>query len=281
MLLLLAACNVLTGSDGLSTRPAGEAQPELASPIPSTSGASGSSGTSGASGPTARDHAPAPDASSSGSPGTSDAAPDDAGTSVDAGPPAFADDFQRPNGTLGNGWITKTAGTFSLVNGAAQQSQTGIYRNLFVSRPSAENVRDVLVQATVTFPTMTSDPCLFARIQAGSDVKDRFLGYSVYPDGANNLYVSRDDGAAFTDMGASLITPPLVAGAQYRLSLQVTGDTPVHLVGSIAKTDGTVLATITANDGSAQRFVTAGSVGFGSSVAMNGRWDDVRVRLLP
>lgn len=85
----------------------------------------------------------------------------------------------------------------------------------------------------------------------------------------------------FTDMGSSLITPPLVAGAQYRLSLQVTGDTPVHLVGSIAKADGTVLATITANDGSAQRFVTAGSVGFGSSVAMNGRWDDFRVILLP
>lgn len=101
-------------------------------------------------------------------------------------------------------------------------------------------------------------------------------------DGPADLYVSRDNGNAFTDMGSSFISPALTVGQSYRLSLQVTGANPVHLVGSIAALDGTVLATITADDGSGRRISSAGSVGFGSSAALNGRWDDFkRVNLAP
>lgn len=195
--------------------------------------------------------------------------------------PTFVDDFARPAGAIGNGWIEKTAGAFALVNGGVQQSQSGIYRNLMVSRPASEDALDVLVQVTVTFPVVTADPGLFARIQPGSDQPNRFYGYSVYADGANNLYVSRDDGNVFVDQGSSVISPPLVVGQSYRLSWQVTGTSPVHLVGSISQLDGTVLATITANDASLKRIQTAGSVGFGSSVSVNGRWDDYKRITLP
>ena len=267
----VAACNALSGADALSTDPTGASEPELTAPGASSSGSSGSSGATGHDHPSASDGG-----SSSGSSGTSvDAA-------VDASGPTFVDDFMRPNGTVGNGWLEKTAGALSLVNGAVRQGSTGIYRNLLVARPSAENVRDVLVQVTISFPALDADPGLFARIQTGSEIKDRLLGYGVYADGANDLFVSRDDGTAFADLGSSIITPALEPGAQYRLSLQVTGDSPVHLVASIAKLDGTVLAAITTNDGSGKRFTSAGSVGFGSSVAKNGTWDDFRrVTLLP
>jgi hypothetical protein len=150
-----------------------------------------------------------------------------------------------------------------------------------VSRPATEDALDVLVQVTVTVPAVTADPGLFARIQPGSQQLNHFYGYSVYADGANDLYVSRDDGNLFVDQGSSVISPPLVVGQSYRLSLQVTGTSPVHLVGSISQLDGTVLATITANDASAKRISAAGSVGFGSSVSVNGRWDDYKRITLP
>lgn len=270
---LLGACNALSGAEGLSVGPAGVDEAEIG--VPTTSMADASTGQpSRPHDTTPTDAGPTP--------------PDDSGGVDAAGEaaaqlPTFLDTFSRPDGTpIGNGWVEKSPGKFGLVNGAVQQKQTGIYRNLFVSRPSSENVADVLLQTTVTFSVSTADLCLFARIQPGSDVTNTFYGYSVYADGPANLYVSRDDGSAFADMGSSVIAPGLTVGQSYRLSLQVTGTTPVHLVGSIAALDGTVLATITANDGSGKRISAAGSVGFGSSAALNGRWDDFkRVTLAP
>jgi hypothetical protein len=271
---LLAACNMLNGADSLSAEPDAVEQPQVSTPPP------GSSGTSGTSGTSTRPHdPPGTDA------GVTSLPPDeggiDAASEAAAMLPTFVDDFARADGPIGNGWIEKTAGAFALNAGAVKQSQGGIYRNLFVSRPASEDALDVLVQATVTFPVSAADPCLFTRIQKGSDVVDHFVAYSVYPDGANNLYVSRDDGNVFVDQGSSVISPPLVVGQSYRLALEVTGTNPVHLVGSLSQLDGTVVATITANDASAKRIATAGSVGFGSSASVNGRWDDYKRITLP
>ena len=72
-----------------------------------------------------------------------------------------------------------------------------------------------------------------------------------------------------------------MVGQSYRLSLQVTGTNPVHLVGSLSKLDGTVVAAITTNDATGKRITRAGSVGFGSSAAIGGRWDDFRRVTLP
>ncbi len=274
---LVAACNALSGADGLTTDPAGvDESQQTSAPPPRSDASSTGDGTS------TRPHDPPP-ATDSGV--TTTIPPSEAG--VDAASeaaamlPTFMDDFARPDGVLGNGWIQKTADAFSLVGGAAQQSHTGIYRNLFNSRPATEDALDVLAQVTVTFPVAVADPCLFARIQPGSDVLNHFVAYSVYPDGANNLYVSRDDGDVFVDQGSSVISPPLVVGDSYRLSLQVTGTNPVQLIGSISHLDGTLIATITANDGSAKRLTTPGSVGFGSSASVPGRWDDFKRITLP
>jgi hypothetical protein len=274
---LLAACNMLSGADGLSAEPYAVEQPQVSTP---PSGSSGTSGTSGSSGTSTRPHdPPATDA------GVTSLPPDeggiDAASEAAAMLPTFVDDFARADGQIGNGWLQKTGGAFALNAGAVKQTQSGIYRNLFNSRPAPENALDVLVQVTVTFPVSTADPGLFARIQPGSDVVDHFVAYSVYPDGANDLYVSRDDGNVFVDQGSSVISPPLVVGQSYRLSLEVTGTNPVHLVGSLSQLDGTVVATITANDASAKRLPTPGSVGFGSSASVNGRWDDFKRITLP
>jgi hypothetical protein len=282
---LLAACNMLSGADSLTAEQTGIEQPVNQTPHGATSGSSGVPSSSGSSGEPAR---PGHDmtSSSSSSSGSTEVGPDDAGLDASgeaaAALPTFFDDFARADGTIGNGWIEKAAGKYGLIAGAAQQKQNGIYRNGFVSRPAAENAVDVLLQAKVTFPVATADPCIFARIQPGSDAPNTFYAYSAYPDGANNFYVSRDDGNTFTDMGSSIISPPLVVGETYRISLQVTGTNPVHLVGSLSKPDGTVLASVSANDASPKRIMTAGSVGFGSSASLNGRWDDFhRVTLAP
>lgn len=273
---LLAACNVLSGADGLTSEPDGVEQPQVSSP-PGSSGTSGTGDTADA----ARVHDPPSASDGAVTPLPTDEAGIDAASEAAAALPTFLDNFARPNGDIGNSWIQKTAGAFALVDGTVQQSQGGIYRNLFNSRPASEDVLDVLAQVTVTFPVTTADPGLFARIQAGSDVVNHFVAYSVYPDGANDLYVSRDDGDVFVDQGSSVISPPLVVGQSYRLSLQVTGTNPVHLVGSLSLLDGTVVATITANDASDKRITTAGSVGFGSSASVNGRWDDFKRVTLP
>ena len=272
----LLACNMLSGADGLVAETT-SAESDVGVPR-------GSAGTSGSSG---HDHTPptgtgTPPGSSGSSGGVIDDGGIDAASEAAASLPTFTDDFNRPDTTsVGNGWVEKTPGAFPVVAGAAQQSQTGIYRNLFVARPASENVLDVLVQATVMFPNTMADPCLFARIQPASIQKDRFVGYSVYPDGPDYLYISRDDGQMFNDVGSAAISPALVPGMSYRLSLQVTGANPVHLVGSISKLDGTVIAAITASDSNAKQITVAGVVGFGSSVAGGGRFDDFRRVTLP
>jgi hypothetical protein len=276
---LLAACNMLSGADSLTAEADALEQPQVSAPKADAS--SGATGSSGSSGTSTRPHDPPADTDG----GMTSLPPDeggiDAASEAAAALPTFDDPFARPDGLLGNGWISKTSGAFMLVGGGAQQSANGIYRNLFNSRPASEDALDVLVQVTVTFPVATADPGLFARIQPGSDVVNHFVGYSVYPDGANDLYVSRDDGNVFVDQGSSVISPPLVVGQSYRLSLQVTGTNPVHLVGTLSQLDGTVLATITANDASIKRIATPGSVGFGSSVSVGGRWDDFKRITLP
>lgn len=263
--VLLAGCNMLSGADALSSG-VGEDDAEITSPRRGDA----------SSNETSRAHDAPLDGDAAGEPPDDSGVepPSDAATAVTP----FFDDFARPNGALGNDWLVSTPATFALVNGAAQQNSTGNYRNLFVRRPADEDVRDVRVEGVVTFSVANADPCLFARLRADGT---GFHGYSVYPDGAGDLYVSRDDGAQFVDMGGSQISPPLTIGEHYRLSLQVTGTSPVQLVGSIAKLDGTVLASIRANDGSAKKITASGSVGFGSSSAMNGRFDDFRRSAVP
>ena len=73
----------------------------------------------------------------------------------------------------------------------------------------------------------------------------------------------------------------MAVGIPYRLSLQVTGSNPVRVVGSISTLDGNVVAAITGNDTSDKRITAAGSVGFGSSNTLGGRFDDFRRVTLP
>jgi hypothetical protein len=270
------ACNSLSGVDGLSTDTSADSQME-----PPRNDAPASSASSG------HDHDPDATGTPSGNPPAAD---DDAGTVADAASeagmtlPTFTDDFNRADSMLvGNGWVEKSPGKFPIVSGAVQQNQNGIYRNLFVSRPASENVHDVLVQATVTYANEMADPGIFARIQAQSAQQDQFVAYSMYPDGAADFYISRDDGNDNgADIGYVAIAPPLNPGTQYRMSLQVSGANPVHLVASITQLDGTVVVSLSTSDSSAKQITAAGSVGFGSSAASGGRVDDFkRVTLAP
>jgi len=256
-LAAFAACNLVTGAAAVEYEAEGDAAPEL-----SATRDGGHGQTMGSDASVAE---PAADAR------------------VDAPsfpePGAFVDDFERTSAsTLGNGWIEKTAGVFSLVDGAAQQSDAGggSYVNWFASRPAAEAARDVTVSVTVSVTDDDSDPCLYARMAPASSRLDELYSYTLYPSGLTKLYLDRDHGGDFANLAGVTISPAMVVGETYVLSLTVTGTTPVSIRGSIATLAGVGLAEIAQTDASPVRIQTPGSVAFGSSKARRARFDDFR-----
>ena len=77
------------------------------------------------------------------------------------------------------------------------------------------------------------------------------------------------------------MSPKLVQGTTYRLTLKVTGTSPVHLEGALDTATGTRIASIVFDDNDAKRIQIAGSVGFGSGAAKDCRFDDFKRVTLP
>jgi len=210
------------------------------------------------------------DANNDGSP------PTDA-TANDGGP--FTDDFGRADDpAIGNNWLEKRADRFGLVNNAVEQLSVGNYRDNLVWRPAAETTLDVEVTATARIATLVGDPGVYARLAPGTASPGMFVGYTLYSDGPNNAFVDREEGSAPVELASVAISPALQVGQTYRYTLKVTGTNPVKLEGTIMRSDGTTIATITVNDSSAKRIVSAGSVGFGSGGSLGARFDDFQRR---
>ena len=207
----------------------------------------------------------------------------DAASEAAATLPTFLDDFARPNGQIGNGWIEKTSGAFALTGGAVQQSQGGIYRNLFNSRPASEDAPRRPRAGDGHLPRQRRRP---RPASLGSSRAPTWSitssAYSVYPDGANNLYVSRDDGSMFIDQGSSVdltaprrrsVVSPLPSG---------DGHEP-RAPGGLARAARRHRARDHHRErrDPRKRLATPGSVGFGSSASVDGRWDDFNRITLP
>lgn len=258
--LACAACNALTGADKLGIEP-GTDDVDLRQQRPDERDEAGT--------PTTTDR------------NTLDAGAGPSDASVDAtttNPVTFQDAFERTNGTtIGNGWLAKTANKFSLVDGAVKQAawvQGDNYGNLIVRRPASEPALDVQIAYDFTFGTNPdSDPTLYARMQPTSDTVGVLSGYTMYVY-VDQVGFTREDGTAFAQLQTNTIATPLTVGTKYRFTFRVRGTNPVTLEGIVANADGTVITSVATTDADAKRIVTAGQIGFGSSKAEKGLWDN-------
>lgn len=267
----VCACNALTGAEGLGVDPALE-EGELIPPRERhrteqvDDGGSSSSSSSGA----------LPDPTGGTDGGDAGAGAGDAGLDAPAGGPVFFDAFERADSpTIGNGWTEKTD-RFAIAAGAVKQSGLGSYKNLIVRRPASEDALDVEISVDVTHDKIDGDPCLYARMQPGSNTAGSLVSYTfyVYFDFA---FLDRDDGdTAFAELASQAISPPLPTGSKYSLTLRVTGTSPVKVEGIVKNASGVVVASLSAMDGSAKRIAVPGGVGFGSGDADGALFDNFR-----
>ncbi len=214
--------------------------------------------------------------------GSTDLDAGDAGT-VDAGPP-FLDDFERPNGVVGNDWLLKTVDTFSLATGRLVPQPLDYKRGLLY-RPAIEDVLDVEVSLEALYdqvppPTPTNDVQVYARVQASSVVADDVIdAYMAWIDNGANLRLGRHRGVFLGVLDQALLAAPVDTTHTFRVRLRVTGRLPVVVHGVAERLDGanwTVLADLEVLDSTTQRIESPGSVGTSTDESVTFTCDNFR-----
>lgn len=199
----------------------------------------------------------------------------DAAVVVDAAPAptSFLDAFERADSpNIGNDWTEKTD-RFALTGGAVVQTGTGDYRDNIVLRPSSEDALDVELSMDVVHSAPNGDPCLFARIQPGTNGSGKVTSYTFYYY-ADAVFIDRDEGTVANSLAKVVISPKLALGTAVHMWFRVTGTSPVVLEGTLTTPEGASIAVISTQDSSSQAIDTAGGVGFGSGDAIGARYDN-------
>jgi len=190
------------------------------------------------------------------------------------GAPAYAhltDNFDRADdAAVGNGWIEKNAGAFTLAgNRAAKQTVGTAYRDNIVYRPAGENVLNVEAAVEIQFSGAPGYAQLAVRAQTATIANaDTLDAYVLYVNNSNTQAIlGRNNGTAFVTTLATLdLAPGLNTTDRYRLRLAARNANPVLLDAVIERLNGAIWETIgqaSASDAAANRIATAGSVGFG------------------
>jgi len=202
-------------------------------------------------------------------------------TSNDASPDAaysFADDFNRADGAIGNGWIAKSPG-FDLASGHVVRDNVSSldFLDLLVHRPSTEAVLDVHASMEVVPSGLDggsgSWEQLHVRVQPSTvDAISRLDDYMLFPHGggATSIDIGRNRivTSAYTILTTFQLAAPLTAGLTYRFTLAATGTSPVVLFGSVERFDApswTLIGSATTQDLDANAITTPGVVGFSAS----------------
>ncbi len=197
----------------------------------------------------------------------------------------FLDDFNRPDGpNLGNGWIEKTPAAVDLVGGVAAKQTVGTgYRDNLVYRPASENVLNVEASVDLRIRnTAIGYPQVLVRVQSSTAGFAEWLdGYILYVDNnATQAVLGRNRNGDFVE-ALSIIgfTTPLNTTDQFRMRLRATGTNPVMLEAYVERNGANgweIIGSGVASDSSANRFDTAGSVGFGGYVENSYEYDNFR-----
>lgn len=181
------------------------------------------------------------------------------------------DDFARADAAaLGNGWIEKSPGAFSIVGGeAAKQSISSWYRDNIVYRPAGEDVLDT--EASLEFRVTALPPGypqLLVRVQSATVATfDQLDGYILFFENTGTTAVlGRQTAGQYPTSLASLsLSATLNTTDRYRMRLAATGTNPVQLSAYIERRVGNIWQVIGQAlyaDSAAGRFATAGTVGF-------------------
>jgi hypothetical protein len=189
---------------------------------------------------------------------------------VGAGSGDFFDDFNRADsGTVGNGWVEKTAAAFALAGEQVTKAATGTgYADNLVYRPTAEALLDGEASLEVRFNSLPPGyPQLFVRAQAGTIANaGAYDGYLLFIDNAaNRALLDRIEAGVFIQLASMTLNPQLNTTDTFRLRLRATGTSPVRLEAYVERLNGTtwdIIGQATVNDAAATRFATAGTVGF-------------------
>lgn len=195
--------------------------------------------------------------------GPRDATAGDAGDDAGLGP-TFFDDFSRLDGPVGNGWIEKMSGVFTLAGGRLVVKDCD-YRDSLLLRPISEAARDVDSSVEFVYRSAPSDdPALALRIQAATLATPRsFCAYGIFVDDGQSLTISRQDGDSFAVLANHSFAQTLARNRTYRLKASVRG-APPQLTGVVELLDGTTwteIARAQFNDTSNRRIDEAGLIG--------------------
>lgn len=205
----------------------------------------------------------------------------DGTTGGDAGV-AFVDDFNRPEGGPGNGWIEKApAGTWLTVGGrllCTKPTPSSLDEGLY--RPFSEALLDV--EVSVAFKLSALPPGsvqVHARVpQSAIATAGQSDGYSIYvPNSSTEARLFRLRGATPTDLKSLTLSEALNTTDSYRLRLRVTGTNPVALEGWVERSTNPGFVVIghgTTSDSDATRFDQAGTVNLALDTNANASYDD-------
>jgi len=203
----------------------------------------------------------------------------------------YFDDFGRPDSAaLGDGWIEKQPGAFSLAGGVAvKNAVSSAYRDNLVYRPAVEDLLDVEASVELTLlDGSVGYPQLMVRLQSNTAATPNSLdGYILYMNNSTTQAVlGRQTGSSFVNTLATLfLTSPLNTTDRFRLRMRAVGSSPVVLdafVERLGTAGWEIIGQASANDAAANRIDSAGSVGFGGYVESSYTYDNfTRVFLTP
>jgi hypothetical protein len=195
----------------------------------------------------------------------------------------FTDAFTRAdNAAVGNGWLEKFEGAFSIAANEASKSGAGFdYRDNVVYRPASENVLDAEASLELRFVSLSPGyPMVLVRGQTGTiNASGTLDAYILYVnDSSTQAVLSRQRGGSYdTQLAFFTLNPALNTTDRYRLRLRATGTNPVALSAFVERLNGgtwQTIGTTTFNDADAQRLSSAGTVGFSGYIETNYRFDN-------
>jgi hypothetical protein len=199
--------------------------------------------------------------------GNGDVRPDGAG--VD-----FLDSFDRPDQAgVGNNWIERTPGVFSIANNMVTTAATaGGWTINHVYRPTAEDIDDLEVSVEVVITDVTNPdwPQIFVRGDADASAYYIWVENGPTGTGGVNVDLARDgrlDGSSWTALDQGTV-PLASVGERYRLRLSAQGFNPVLLAAAYERWTGTtwqILVSLSAQD-SAPNAMASGHWGFSGHV---------------
>lgn len=219
-------------------------------------------------------------ASSSGS----SSGPDSGGDAAEAGPSdpdlVFADDFDREDGPVGNGW-TDPLGRYVIRNHQVPVVGDGYsFQETYLYRSSSVEARDLAVSIELTPLGL---PAVFPQVHLRATPGEQFVCYAAgIPFSDSVFFMGRcTPGGNFSTLGEQTLSENLVIGQTYRLTIAATGTDPVHLRATLEKKTKTGFVEIgrkEVDDVSPDRVVEAGMFGVSANGTTNYVYDNFVAR---